>query len=115
MRDKLGRTPLHNASIYAAINLPVIDLRGADPNLVSKVLHRVALAGNNESVMRLVEGGADIDATDNEGGSPLSLSAQQGHLDIVCIFCPEGADMRSSTNGWTVLHKAAYEGHLETV
>ena len=107
----------------ASNHLLVIDfllLRGADPNLVEKtlgrsVLHSAAFAGNYEVAVRLAEGGADIDATDNAGSSPLSLSAQQGHLKTLKYLVEKGANINCAMKGDTALYYAALRGHLEVI
>ena len=43
------------------------------------------------------------------------MAAAYGHLYVVRYLLCKGADMRSSANGWTVLHEAAQDGQLETV
>jgi ankyrin repeat protein len=55
-------------------------------------LHRYAEYGNLERVKRLVEGGANIDETDENGRTALSLAGRKKEFEIVVYLVEHGAD-----------------------
>lgn len=64
----------------------------------------------------LVEFGADVNLTNTEGVSPLSLAAERGHCDIVRLLVQAGADIAMKDNRKEgSLTAAAKSGHLNVV
>jgi ankyrin repeat protein len=79
-------------------------------------LFRAAYAGDLAEVRRLLETGADVNATDPEGRSPLFTASFEGHLDVVDLLIARGAAVdRAANNGFTPLIAAAQEGHSSVV
>jgi len=58
--------------------------------------------------------GADVNAKNNLGGTPLHEAAASGHKEIVEVLVTKGADVNANIGGWTPLHLAVDEGHTET-
>jgi ankyrin repeat protein len=89
--------------MYAAIFLghkDLVDLflsrGGVDKNFREKktgrtLLHIATLKGGRDTVSLLVNGGYDINATDNRGKSPLHYAAQYGHKKIAELLLQNGA------------------------
>jgi len=78
-------------------------------------LRMAALYGNFEKVRDLVDGGVDVNATNNDGMAPLHWAVQK-RLDIVRYLVEHGANVNStSINGLTPLHNAVEKGHLDIV
>nr|5H76_A Chain A, DARPin,Immunoglobulin G-binding protein A [synthetic construct]5H76_B Chain B, DARPin,Immunoglobulin G-binding protein A [synthetic construct]5H76_C Chain C, DARPin,Immunoglobulin G-binding protein A [synthetic construct] len=88
---------------------------GSHMDLGRKLLE-AARAGQDDEVRILMANGADVNAADNTGTTPLHLAAYSGHLEIVEVLLKHGADVDASdVFGYTPLHLAAYWGHLEIV
>ncbi|MDR6290883.1 ankyrin repeat protein [Inquilinus ginsengisoli] len=74
--DRLGRTPLMNAAIDKKIEVARLLLeRNADPNLSDErgwtALHFSSQAQASELIVLLLQFGADVDPTDDNGNTPL--------------------------------------------
>ena len=75
-----------------------------------------ALAGNLARVRELCEWGADIEAADEFGCTPLYCASYNGHLDVVRELLARGANIEATTNdGYTSLLIASQEGYLDVV
>lgn len=74
----------------------------------------VAWNGNQDSVIRLIKAGADVNAkNDYSQETPLIYAAQQGHLDVVKILLHNGADPDvNPRNDEGALIRAVAMGHL---
>ena len=67
-------------------------------------------------VQYLLEQGVDKDKAINNGASPLTVAAQEGHLAVVQYLLEQGADKEKTTNyGCSPLFMAALNGHLPVV
>ncbi|PVF90979.1 ankyrin, partial [Serendipita vermifera] len=60
-------------------------------------LHTACAKGDEASVRRLVRSGADTNATDVGGRSPLLYAATEGHEDIVQFLIDHGANAKFMT------------------
>ncbi|UKZ53982.1 hypothetical protein TrVGV298_007786 [Trichoderma virens] len=68
--------------------------------------------GHHAIVKVLVENGADIEAKDSMGRTPLSQAAENGHEAIVKLLVEKGADIEAKDLfGQTPLSQAAENGH----
>jgi ankyrin repeat protein len=60
--------------------------------------------------------GADVNAKDDDGWTPLFYAADEGHKEIAELFIAAGADVNAKTGrGFTPLYMAASGGHKEIV
>jgi len=64
----------------------------------------------------LIDKGAQLEAKDIDGNTPLHWAARQGHVEIVRLLCDQRADVEARDNDeWRPLHWAAYCGHITVV
>ncbi|XP_071481796.1 uncharacterized protein [Diadema antillarum] len=89
----------------------VRDVKGFNP------LHYAAFRNMAPIVQYLIKmKRAKVDAPNKEGVTPLHLTAQEGHRDVMEILLNAGADPDSQTfKGHTPVMQACWAGHLECV
>lgn len=80
-------------------------LRGEVPALVL-----AAHAGREEEVRALLDSGADVDAADGDGITPLMAAAMGGSLSLVKTLLAAGADTRAC-NIWGMSAQAIARWH----
>jgi ankyrin repeat protein len=85
-------------------------------NRVDEELIVAAKANNMPEVRRLLSAGADVNAKDNYGYTPLHWACMFGHLQVFKELVEHGADIEAKEdNGWTALHWAAISDCLAVV
>ena len=86
-------------------------LNAGDPQFGGTPLHWAAVQGKDAVVTLLLERGADLNLTNNDGRTPLHLAAAQGHLAVATLLVGKGAVINAQDkDGNTPLHFAAATG-----
>jgi ankyrin repeat protein len=76
-------------------------------------IHVQAASGNLAGVQAELDKGADVNAKDRWGGTPLHYAAEEGHKEIAELLIAAGADVNERWAGTTPLHYAAFYGQNE--
>ena len=115
---KAGANDLNGALYFAVVaqnneGRDVLMGEGAD---VVAALHIGAREGSMECLNQLINP-TNINATNEEGETPLHITAANGHSKCLAKLLDMKADIntKSHENGWVALHLAASVGHTETV
>ncbi|KAI5781404.1 ankyrin repeat-containing domain protein [Geopyxis carbonaria] len=76
-------------------------------------LHIAAGAGLAPYVRHLLSRGADVEARDSYGCTPLAFAARGGWVVVCSLLAAHGAELEAHRDirGWTPLHHAAHCGH----
>ena len=78
------------------------------PPTVPQRMKTAALANRPWELIELLNGGADIEARDDQGKTALDTAAQFGSNTAAEVLLRRGADPTTANeNGWTPLHHAA--------
>ena len=82
--------------------------------LVHETLREAAENGDLADVKRHLKRGADVNARDNFGETPLFLAVFKGHKDVAELLIAKGAMVNiKAKNNATPLHYAAMQGHTD--
>ncbi|XP_046560019.1 uncharacterized protein LOC124269051 [Haliotis rubra] len=116
-----------------------VDVYITDPRMGANALHWAAAAGHYDGV-EVLSGHISLEHESNGGVTPLFVAAENGHLDVFKLLLRKGAvinkqiksrivsltnprnegralvkQLNVSDEGFTPLHVASYEGHLDIV
>ncbi len=89
-----------------------VDLKVTSPPSDYSALHLTVIFPTPEIAALLLAAGADPDAIDAAGRTPLRHAAQGGQIDLVRILLEKGADTEKG-NGQTPLFMAVWSNHME--
>jgi ankyrin repeat protein len=92
------------------------DTYGAPLLLANARLWEASYDGNDASVRALLATGADADAADEAGQTPLLLASSRGHVRVVQTLLARGANVfAQDRHGTTALQAAKERGHAAVV
>ncbi|XP_067928929.1 serine/threonine-protein phosphatase 6 regulatory ankyrin repeat subunit B-like [Watersipora subatra] len=123
VKSKIGLTPLHLASRSGFNGLVklLIETHGATVDALSLAkktsLHMAAEVGQMVVCNTLLKLGADPNATDEGGQTPLHLAAENDHSDVIKLFLKHKPDLvtMANTKGMTYAHIAASKGSVGVI
>ncbi|HYV83174.1 MAG TPA: ankyrin repeat domain-containing protein [Pyrinomonadaceae bacterium] len=106
-------------SILLVISLMIAGCgqRAAPRNAQTDALFRATIEGNTDMVKSLVSSpGADVNATNERGSTPLLEAARFGHDDICRVLIAAGANLKvKDKDGKTALMLAVQNNHDDVV
>ena len=109
--DKNDRTPLHMAA--SSINLVE---RPLNEDQVLDSIFKQQIKLSEEIVQILIKAGADVNATDKNGQTPLKIAARYGNVAMANILIKADANVNAADkNGRTPIRMAARYGNVAMV
>ena len=83
---------------------------------LDETLLYAARYGHTIAIEPLLSSGANIEAKDNVGWTPLIWASCYGYKDVVGLLLDKGANIEAKSNsGWTPLMYASYNGRKDVV
>ncbi|OEU18446.1 ankyrin, partial [Fragilariopsis cylindrus CCMP1102] len=77
-------------------------------------IHWACTEGSIPHTALLLKNGAEMEAKDNSGCTPLLISAQYGQVEVVAYLLKKNANLQAVDTSYdTALHWAAYKGSIE--
>jgi hypothetical protein len=125
VRNKWGMTQLYyycregmTSSVMRMLEMRSIDVEAKMSEELGgwTCLMQAAAYGHLDICRLLIDKGAQMEAKDSNGNTPLHFAAANGHLEIVRLLCDRGADIEAhDDDGCRSLHYSAYYGHISVV
>ncbi|KKP00535.1 hypothetical protein THAR02_07375 [Trichoderma harzianum] len=120
MVDTIGATPISYALCYGQEDIATELMRGAQPGSVDEIRRKLLLSavkhGHDPIVKRLLDSGADIQMTDDEGANLLMLAVKEGNTNLVELLLKMEAEVNMCDHyGLTPLILAMQKHDLPTL
>jgi hypothetical protein len=97
---------------HRGVSLAAFDARHS---VLRPTLQNVAGFGDAGWCHVMLEGGADVEAADQDGYRALHNAARLGHLDVLAVLLEHGADVDPMVGRETALDLAVLEGHAAVI
>jgi ankyrin repeat protein len=115
-----GRSAGRRKRVIVVLALSLVFLscaRERARNAQTDALFRATVEGNTDMVKSLLSSpGADVNATDERGNTPLLEAARYGHDDICRVLIAAGANLKAKDkDGKTALMLAVQNNHDDVV
>jgi ankyrin repeat protein len=110
---EVGRGDAENVRLILSYRSAAVNHATASSGWTALIL--ASRQGDLPMVQLLLEFGADVNLTDNEGRTPIHEASQRGFLTIVQFLISKGGNYKADGNGRMPLYDAASHGHLEVV
>jgi ankyrin repeat protein len=123
-KDNYGYTPLHVAAVNNKVDIIALLLAAEGINIDIRnqqnmtPLHAAAEGGSKQVIELLLNRGADVNAVDNSGQTPLHIVLimnEHGLEEIVKLLFARGADINAQSDSGTPLHNAVGTGKVDIV
>jgi uncharacterized protein len=115
--DNDGKTPLHYLAGNPRFHSSLCVSKTVGQLLTNNGREPVfSLQGSSEAVTTLINAGADVSCSDNDGCTPIFDAATSGRTEIIHVFIDAGANVSlRDKNGGTPICYAAKSGHVEAI
>ncbi|KAF2805686.1 uncharacterized protein BDZ99DRAFT_109722 [Mytilinidion resinicola] len=106
-------TVVYSTSLY---NIPAVRQQWVDQTPPTYALHLAASAGLTSAVIRLLEGGCDVNEKDGSGSTSLCYACFNTDLELIQTLLSKGAEINAQGGYYgNALQAASYEGHEQVV
>jgi ankyrin repeat protein len=100
--------------LFVCVAVAAIRARNSRQIALASELCDAAADGELGNVERLLAHGAEVNAKNSSGMTPLHLAAGNGHKDVAELLLAHGAEVNAkNSSGMTPLHLAAGNGHKD--
>nr|WP_246198629.1 ankyrin repeat domain-containing protein [Wolbachia endosymbiont of Ctenocephalides felis wCfeJ] len=114
IKDKYNRTPLNLAAKKGYVNIVQV-IERMQLNLDEELL-AAAESGDLNKIKSFITQGANLDAKDSNGSTPLHYASWNGNLSVVKHLVEKGANLKiKNLDNRTPLYDASLNGHLDIV
>lgn len=85
------------ARVQQVLDDKVVDVNTPDEHLSTPLHTAIVLGGDPDVVRQLIEAGADVNAKDGRGQTPLFLAIVFQHNELAALLVDQGADTQAKT------------------